>query len=62
MATLFDESVKEQNMASDLTSPLEPGIYEDVPFETYLRWDAVSNSKLSRAALPGNFRSHPRLH
>lgn len=24
----------------------EPGIYYDVPFEDYLRWDAVSNSRL----------------
>ncbi len=24
----------------------EPGIYEDVPFETYCRWDAVNNSSL----------------
>lgn len=27
----------------------DPGIYLDVPFEDYLQWDAISNSKLSLA-------------
>lgn len=28
----------------------EPGVYEDVPFEEYVRWDAVSNSRLGKLA------------
>ena len=27
----------------------EPGIYEDVPFEDYLSWNAVSNSRINQA-------------
>ncbi|MBN1851103.1 MAG: hypothetical protein JW829_00205 [Pirellulales bacterium] len=29
--------------------PPEPGVYENVPFEDYLAWDAVSNSRTSLA-------------
>ncbi len=29
---------------------IEPGIYHDIPFATYLSWDAVSNSRLGLAA------------
>ena len=31
------------------TTTPEPGIYEGIPFEEYLAWEAVSNSKLSLA-------------
>ena len=31
-----------------ITAP-KPGIYPDVPFETYLSWDAISNSSLHAA-------------
>lgn len=31
--------------ATQIAAP-EPGIYEGVPFETYLAWDAASNSRL----------------
>ena len=27
----------------------KPGIYEDIPFDTYLKWDAISNSRLKLA-------------
>lgn len=27
----------------------KPGIYHDVPFETYLKWDAISNSRITLA-------------
>lgn len=30
-------------------APPKPGIYKDVPFETYLEWDAISNSRISQA-------------
>jgi hypothetical protein len=30
-----------------MSTALEPGIYEGIPFEEYLAWDAVSNSRLS---------------
>lgn len=36
-----------------MTTPIQsppPGVYEDIPFETYLDWPYLSNSKLSAAA------------
>lgn len=41
-------SIAETEFEKDLDVP-EPGIYADVPFEQYLSWKAVSNSRLSRA-------------
>lgn len=29
----------------------EPGIYRNVPFATYIAWDAINNSRLSRMAM-----------
>lgn len=40
--------VAETEFEMDLEVP-KPGIYPDVPFETYLSWKAVSNSRLSLA-------------
>ena len=40
----------------------EPGIYEDVAFEDYLAWDAVSNTRLGQLAKsPAHYRANLEL-
>lgn len=34
---------------NDLIKAPEPGVYEKVDFETYLQWDAISNSRINAA-------------
>ena len=43
---------------------LQPGVYHDIPFDEYLQWDAVSNSRLglakrSAAHFKQGFKSEP---
>lgn len=45
----------------ELTTP-KPGVYRDVPFETYLSWDAISNSRINlfrRSPLHFKLNAHP---
>lgn len=47
--------------ASEPSCP-SPGIYEDVPFEDYLSWDAISSGRLKLAAKSlAHFKASPQL-